>query len=93
MAHAQRAERAFAPSATNAIAAAALAAILMISAALVAFDPIGLRRGDGPAVVDAAVIQAGLQWELQREEQAGFRDPVIDAGRDWQRQREQQSGD
>jgi hypothetical protein len=90
MAHAQPAERAFTPSATHVIAAAALAVILAVSAAIVAFDPIGRLTG-GPAVVSPAVLQSEIQWELERYAQLGYRDPVTESAREWQRQREQQS--
>jgi hypothetical protein len=92
MAHAQSAERTFTPSATNLIAAAALAVVLAISAAIVAFDPIG-RLTDGPDVVSPAVLRSEIQWELQRYAELGYHDPATESARQWERQRRQQSVD
>jgi hypothetical protein len=49
--------------------------------------PVTYDRG-----VDPAVIDAGREWQRQREQQGGFSDPFTEAGREWQRQREQQGG-
>jgi hypothetical protein len=92
MAHAQPAERAFTPSVTNLVAAAALAVVLAISGAIVAFDPIG-RLSPQPDTVSPAVLRSEIQWELQRFAELGYHDPATESAREWERQRRQQSVD
>ena len=76
------------------VAGAAAAVATLALGLAVSFGAIRLPAA--PAVldraVDPAVIEAGRDWQVQREQQGGFADPVTEAGREWQRQREQQGG-
>jgi len=76
-----------------------LAAVLIAATALAAVLLLGMLlpdRGVAPATdrgeVSPAVLEAGREWQRQREQQGGFVDPVIQSGRDWEEQRKQQSG-
>jgi hypothetical protein len=70
---------------------AAIVAAVILFAAL---NPLGSQ---GTAAPDAGglrpeLIQAGRDWELQRQQQGGYVDPVLEAAQDWEKQRRQQSG-
>ena len=92
MAQATQAGRAIpqAPSYPLAAVGAILAAILVAGTiAFAAINPFG-----GPSVqpaINATVLEAGGQWELQRRQQSGDVDPLTEAQREWERQRRLQS--
>ena len=69
---------------------AVLAAILVAATiAFAAVNPFG-----GPSVepaINLAVLESGIQWELQRRQQSGDVDPLTEAQREWERQRRLQS--
>ena len=51
-------------------------------------------RAEGPSIEPAtnpAVLESGVQWELQRRQQSGDVDPLTEAQREWERQRRLQS--
>lgn len=76
------------------LAAALIAAVTI--GVVVALGMLGPMRLEQPATdrgqLSPALIQAGRDWQLQREQQGGFVDPLTQAGRDWETQRKQQSG-
>jgi hypothetical protein len=47
--------------------------------------------GEGYSQPNPALVEAERQWQLQREQQGGFSDPLTQAEREWERQRQQQS--
>lgn len=82
------------------------ASAYFLSAALVALIVLGAMVGTGtlnlfgtPATTvdggqtNAALIEQGRSWELQRMQQNGYVDPLSRSGSDWERQRRQQAGD
>lgn len=74
---------------------------LLVSGVLVGTVALGAAGGIGlsalqsdagsAAAGSAATIQAGQDWEAQRQAQSGYTDPVIQSGQDWEAQRSQQS--
>ena len=46
---------------------------------------------EGYSQPNPALVEAERQWQLQREQQGGFTDPLTQAEREWERQRNQQS--
>jgi hypothetical protein len=44
-----------------------------------------------PEAASLVLIEAGREWQRQREEQSSHVDPVTAAAREWQQRREQQS--
>jgi hypothetical protein len=93
MAQARHAERSIPTSAFLVPAALAVALVLglIVALGIVGTRPIVLQEAQ-TRDVSPALVQAGRDWQAQREQQSGSTDPLIQAGRDWQAQREQQSG-
>jgi hypothetical protein len=93
MAQARHAEQSIPTSAFLVPAALAVALVLglIVALGIVGTRPIVLEEAQNRDV-SPALIQAGRDWQAQREQQSGYTDPLIQAGRDWQVQREQQSG-
>ena len=69
-------------------------AVALVIGLILAFGMIGVPTIDIGlgSETSATVIQSGQEWQAQREQQAGYTDPVTQSGQDWELQREQQSG-
>lgn len=94
MAHARPAERSMPQSAILIPAVLIAALVIGLAVAFGAIDPMpNVTPGERAGTVDPAVLEAGSEWQRQREQQSGYTDPVIQSGRDWEAQRKQQSGD
>ena len=70
-------------------------AVALVIGLIAAFGMIavpGIDIGTLGSETSATVVQSGQEWQAQREQQAGYTDPVTQSGQDWELQREQQSG-
>jgi hypothetical protein len=67
---------------------AAVAAVVLVGVvALTTVEPFGLGALGDDLAVSPAVVDSGIQWELERRQQYGYVDPVLDSGDQWERQR------
>ena len=93
MAQARQAERSMPQAAMLIAAALAVALVLALVAAFAVIRPLpSVQQGSDTGGISPALVEAGREWQRQREQQGGFVDPLTQAGRDWQAQREQQAG-
>lgn len=80
---------------TASIVGLVAAAVISISIVLGMLIPTGVRvltaDVEAPGQVNPALVDAGRQWQTEREQQGGFSDPRTEAGQAWENQRRQQS--
>lgn len=72
-----------------AVAIAVTIVLGMLIPGRVSLPSIGQGQAEGQ--VNPALVEAGREWQRQREQQGGFTDPLTQAGRDWESQRKAQS--
>ena len=90
MTQAHPADQAFPLTAISILAAALAAVALVTVVAITTLEPFGFgARGDDLPGVSAAVVNSGIQWELERRQQYGYVDPVLQSGDQWERERRQ----
>lgn len=76
-----------------ALAAAAVITVTMVLVMLIpgrASLP-GTESGEANSPANPALVEAGREWQRQRELEGGFSDSLTQSARDWEQQRKQQS--
>jgi hypothetical protein len=90
MTHARHADPAVPLTAIYFLAAALAAVVLITVVAVTTLEPFGFgARGEDLPGVSPAVVDSGIQWELERRQQYGYVDPVVESGDQWERERRQ----
>ncbi len=81
-----------APGMVALVAAVVIAvAILLVMLVPSRVSPPTTGSGEQISPANPALIEAGREWQRQRELEGGFTDPLTQAARDWEQQRKQQS--
>jgi len=97
MAQLEQAPRRATALTTGMVAVVAVVAAVAIAATILfgmlnpgRLSPATTQQGQ-ESQVNPALVEAGREWQRQREQQGGFTDPLTQAGLEWEQQRKQQS--
>lgn len=90
--HATRRATTLAPGMVALVAAAVIAAAILLVMLIPGRVSLPASESGGQiSPANPALIEAGREWQRQRELEGGFTDPVTQSAQDWEQQRKQQS--